>query len=93
MIEGCRALELEFGDALKKDLGKCHEASLSEVFLVIAACELDMKHLKDWMKEKVTETELLIAPGTTTIYHEPLGVVAVYSAWNYPVYLALKPVV
>ena len=33
-----------------------------------------------------------MAPGHTYIHYEPLGVVAIYSAWNYPVSLALKPV-
>ena len=36
---------------------------------------------------------MLLAPGRTYIRYEPLGVVAVYSAWNYPVLLGLKPVV
>ena len=45
------------------------------------------------MSDVPEQTELLLAPGATYIRHEPLGVVAVYSAWNYPIMLALKPVV
>ena len=92
MIEGVKALEKEFSDAIMADLGKCPEANAFEMALVIAACEHDLKHLKEWMRDIHTETELLLAPGRTSIHYEPLGVVAVYSAWNYPVILALKPV-
>lgn len=52
-----------------------------------------MKHLRSYMKDINEETELLLAPAKTMIRYEPLGVVAVYSAWNYPILLALKPVV
>lgn len=60
---------------------------------MIAAAEHDLKHLSEYMKDIKTETELLIMPGTTMVHYEPLGVVAVYSAWNYPVLTALKPLV
>ena len=45
------------------------------------------------MKDIVENTELLMAPGKTVIRYEPMGVVAIFSAWNYPVMTALKPLV
>lgn len=60
---------------------------------MIAAAEHDLKHLYEYMRDIKTETELLIMPGQTMVHYEPLGVVAVYSAWNYPVLTALKPLV
>jgi aldehyde dehydrogenase (NAD+) len=59
---------------------------------VIAAIKHDLKHLEKYMTNEFTETEMLLFPGSTLIQYEPLGVVAIYSAWNYPVSLALKPV-
>lgn len=93
MLRGLNDLEKEFGDALMADLGKCPAANLTEVSLVKIALEHDLKHLHTYMKDLDEETELLLAPAKTMIRYEPLGVVAVYSAWNYPILLALKPVV
>ena len=58
-----------------------------------SAAEHDLKHLKHYMKDIVENTELLMAPGKTVIRYEPMGVVAIFSAWNYPVMTALKPLV
>lgn len=32
-------------------------------------------------------------PATTLIRYEPLGVCAIYSAWNYPILTAFKPLI
>lgn len=45
------------------------------------------------MADIAEETELIAAPARTYIKYEPLGVCAVYSAWNYPIVTALKPVI
>jgi aldehyde dehydrogenase (NAD+) len=45
------------------------------------------------MKDISEETELLFAPATTTIRYEPYGVCGIYSAWNYPILTAFKPLV
>jgi acyl-CoA reductase-like NAD-dependent aldehyde dehydrogenase len=45
------------------------------------------------MKDIHEETELLLAPASTLIRYEPMGVVAIFSAWNYPVMTAFKPLV
>lgn len=45
------------------------------------------------MKDVSEDTELLLAPASTYIRFEPMGVCAIYSAWNYPVMTALKPLI
>jgi len=45
------------------------------------------------MKDINEETELLFAPATTKIRYEPYGVCGIYSAWNYPILTAFKPLV
>ena len=37
------------------------------------------------------ETSLLIGPAKSYLMPEPLGVVLVMSAWNYPIYTAIPP--
>ena len=83
----------EFEEAIYTDLGKCAEAGAIEILICIAAAEHDLKHLKSYMKNIHEETELLFAPATTIIKYEPMGVVGIFSAWNYPILTALKPLV
>ena len=83
----------EFLNAINSDLGKCANASGTEIALTVAAAQHDLKHLSTYMKDIHEETELLLAPATTMIRYEPFGVVAIFSAWNYPIMTALKPLV
>ena len=51
----------------------------------------DLAHADDYVKTIDACTTLLTAPGTSQIVPEPLGVVGVISAWNYPVLLLVAP--
>ncbi len=86
-------MKREFEDAILQDLGRNANASAAELLMCKTAAEHDLKHLKHYMRDISENTELLIAPGKTVIRYEPMGVVAIYSAWNYPVMTALKPFV
>lgn len=86
-------MKQEFMNAIFADLGKNYNSAVTELYLVEIAAEHDLKHLKSYMKDIIEQTELFMAPGHTRIHYEPLGVCAVYSAWNYPIMLALKPLV
>ena len=83
----------EFEEALLQDLGRNKNASVAEIKMVEAAAAHDLKHLKSYMRDVSEETELMLAPASTYVRYEPMGVVAIYSAWNYPVMTALKPLV
>jgi len=43
------------------------------------------------MKDKVVDTPIGVGPGKSYIKYEPLGVVLIMSAWNYPYYCLLGP--
>lgn len=45
------------------------------------------------MKPVSEDTELVLGPASTVITYEPMGVCAIFSAWNYPVITALKPLI
>jgi len=84
----------EFQDAVFADLGRANNGTiLTELFVLKGTAHHDLKHLKTYMADISEETELLAAPARTYIKYEPLGVCAVYSAWNYPIVTALKPVI
>ena len=86
--------EKELFDALKVDLNKSPaEAFSTEIGLVLEEISFALKHLSKWSKNKKVRSTLLSFPSAGKIYYEPYGVVLILSPWNYPVQLALMPLV
>jgi coniferyl-aldehyde dehydrogenase len=52
-----------------------------------------LKHLATWMKPVRVRTPIYLQPSRAFLQRQPLGVVGVISPWNYPVQLALGPVI
>merc|ERR1711972_1243833 len=69
------------------------ESALTEVNFVEQEVEEAIECLDEWMKPKYTRTSALNWPAASYTVHDPLGVVLVMGAWNYPVNLTLAPVV
>ncbi len=86
--------EAELGDALRQDLGKpALEAYVAEINFVAGEIETTKKRLASWMKPERVWTSLPVQPGRSSIVREPLGVVLVIAPWNYPLHLAIAPLV
>jgi aldehyde dehydrogenase (NAD+) len=86
--------EKEIDEALWKDLRKGHfESVLSEQGVVIGEIDFTLKHLSSWMQSSSASTPLVDQPGHCLIYPQPLGVVLIIGAWNYPINLLLAPLV
>ncbi len=82
--------EQEFMDALAADLGKHpQEAWTTEIAYVAADAAYCRKRLKRWAKRRRVRTPMLGQPGKSWIQPEPLGVVLIIGAWNYPLQLSL----
>ena len=80
--------------ALHQDLGKSAEESwVTEVGFTIGEINFALKNLKRWMKPRKVGTNLMNLPSRSAIYYEPLGVVLIIGAWNYPLQLLLSPLV
>ncbi|KAL6642340.1 hypothetical protein ACP70R_020521 [Stipagrostis hirtigluma subsp. patula] len=87
-------MEAEICAALRADLAKpCTEAYVHEISLVKSSCMFALKNLKKWMKPKKVPAGVLTFPSAARIAAEPLGVVLVISAWNYPFLLAIDPII
>ncbi|MGY4636350.1 coniferyl aldehyde dehydrogenase [Pseudomonas sp. TE24901] len=51
------------------------------------------KHLKRWMKPSRRAVGIAFQPASAKVIYQPLGVVGVIVPWNYPLYLAIGPLV
>jgi aldehyde dehydrogenase (NAD+) len=78
--------------ALCEDVGKTQtDAWLAEISDVRMGFHDLRKNLRRYMKPEKVSTPMALQPGGSRIVREPLGVVLVISAWNYPLSLAITP--
>ena len=81
-------------DAFLKDLNKSpFEVDMSEISTVVQEIDYFLKNLNKLMKIKRVKTNLVKFPSKNYLYHEPYGTVLIISPWNYPLQLALVPLV
>lgn len=86
--------EDEIVAALNADLHKSVVESWgTEIGFVNAEIAHSIKHLKKWMKPRKVATPLIAQPAKSYMLPEPLGVVLIIGAWNYPYQLLLSPLV
>ena len=80
--------------ALFADVGKsATEAQLTELGLVVGEITAALKHLGEWLAPERVRVPLAIMPARASVISEPLGVALIIAPWNYPLMLALAPVV
>ncbi|MEE4331251.1 MAG: aldehyde dehydrogenase family protein [Wenzhouxiangella sp.] len=80
--------------ALSIDLGKPpQEVLLGEVGLLYSEIGHARRNLKRWSRPRRVFTPMVGQPGRSWVQPEPLGVVLIMGAWNYPVQLSLSPLI
>jgi len=82
-------------DAISADFGNRSrfETDLLETMVLVSAIRHARKNLKWWMQPSYREVGINFWPGAAWVRPEPLGVVGIVSPWNYPLQLALAPLV
>jgi len=86
--------EPAIAEALYTDLKKSREEAYgTETGLVLAELNNTLKNLRKWMRPHRAGTNLVNLPSSSRIYRDPLGVVLIIAPWNYPVQLALIPLI
>ncbi|WP_125100298.1 aldehyde dehydrogenase family protein [Leucobacter chromiireducens] len=84
----------EFERALHEDLGKSPtEAQLTEIGFLRTEIEHALDELAGWMRPRRVPVPLAVQPATARVVPEPLGVVLIIAPWNYPLMLALSPLI
>ena len=84
----------DFYDALWKDLRRTRVyADLADVKHVADEAAHARKHLRSWMRPQRVSAPFLLKPGHMKVRFDPIGVSLIIGTWNYPVTLALSPLV
>lgn len=83
----CAAVDRDFGGRSPA------ETRLLEIFPAIEAIRHARRHLASWMRPRRARTNFWFLPGRSRVMMQPLGVVGIVVPWNYPVYLAIGPLV
>jgi coniferyl-aldehyde dehydrogenase len=85
----------QFARSISDDFGTRSptEIRITETMLLQSGIRHAIRHLKHWMKPRRVATALAYRPGRSMMIRQPLGVVGIISPWNYPLQLALAPLI
>jgi coniferyl-aldehyde dehydrogenase len=90
-----RARREAISAAISADFGNrsTAETELGEIWVVLEEIKHARLHLADWMEPVEAEIGWTLKPASGRTELQPLGVVGIISPWNYPLQLALAPLV
>ncbi|HTI18166.1 MAG TPA: coniferyl aldehyde dehydrogenase [Trinickia sp.] len=98
-LSALRAMLLDHRDALahaiSADFGQRAKAEvlLSELWLLKKEIDTALRYGRRWMKPMRRATGIWLLPARAHILPQPLGVVGIVAPWNYPLLLAIGPLV
>ncbi len=70
-----------------------HETQLLEIFPALSAAKHARQHVRGWMRSKKSWASMWFLPARNELRPQPLGVIGIIVPWNYPVLLAIGPLV
>ncbi|MDZ4333877.1 MAG: aldehyde dehydrogenase family protein, partial [Pseudomonas sp.] len=69
------------------------ETLLAELMPSLHGIHYATKRIKKWMKPSRRSVGMQFMPASAKVIYQPLGVVGVIVPWNYPLFLAIGPLV
>lgn len=92
--EGIKDHEQELTDALHSDLGKsAFESYATEIGILLNEISYMQNNLRQWSADRRVLTPITLFGSRSSIHYEPRGVVLIIAPWNYPLQLALSPLI
>lgn len=87
--------QASFAKSISADFGYRSESEtqFAELFPSFTGISHAKKHGKKWMKAQRVSISALYRPAHNEIQPQPLGVVGIIVPWNYPLYLAIAPMI
>uniref|UniRef100_A0ACD5UTT1 Uncharacterized protein n=1 Tax=Avena sativa TaxID=4498 RepID=A0ACD5UTT1_AVESA len=80
--------------ALHDDLGKHRaEAYRDEVGVILKSANAALREIGKWVAPEKVWVPLVAFPASAQVVPEPLGVVLIFSCWNFPLGLSLEPLI
>ena len=94
-----RALLIEHKDAIAAAINadftarSTDETLLAEILPCVQSIDYTLKHLRRWMQPSKRSVGLHFLPASARVVHQPLGVIGIIVPFNYPIGLAIVPLV
>lgn len=90
-----RANGKAFTDAISEDFGgrSPDETRMLELAPLLRGIGHARRHVGRWMRDEPRSVGMVFQPARAWVRYEPLGVIGILSPWNYPLLLALSPLV
>jgi len=84
-----------FQKTISEDFGNraYEETTIAELLVIQGGIGHALKHTKHWMRTRRAPTALQYKPASSHIVPQPLGVIGIISPWNYPLQLAIMPLI
>lgn len=84
----------KIAQALYDDLHKsAQEAYLTEIGIVLSEISYILRHIRRWTRPRRAGVSMYTLLSSARILHEPYGTALIFSPFNYPLQLALTPLV
>ena len=82
-------------DAISQDFShrSPDETLLAELMPSLHSIDYTLKHLARWMKPSPRKVGMTFQPASAKVVYQSLGVVGIIVPWNYPLYLAMGPLI
>ncbi|WP_425056801.1 coniferyl aldehyde dehydrogenase [Pseudomonas abyssi] len=82
-------------DAISDDFGRrsADETRLAEIMPSLEGIHYASKRVRRWMKPSRRRVGIAFQPAKAQVVYQPLGVVGIIVPWNYPLFLAVGPLI
>ena len=85
----------QIAEAINQDYGNraISETKIGELLTCLEQIKYYSKHLTGWMKPSKRHIGILHQPAKAWVDYQPMGVIGIIAPWNYPLLLALSPLI